>query len=85
VYCLIFFFTSILEEPDASIFRVSAKLHGFASLMTVVLVHITCLLFLLGMKFEVFVVVKSDLLEKRVLKFRVASIFGLQDGGGIFL
>ena len=90
---LSYVFTSILEELDASIFRVSAKLYVFTSLITVVLVQITCLLFLLGMRFEVFVVVKiwivvlwnCDLVEKRVLKFRVASIFGLQDGGGIFL
>jgi hypothetical protein len=45
------------------------------------------------MRFEVFVVVKiwivvlqnCDLMEERARKFRVASIFGLQDGGGIFL
>ena len=92
-HVLSYVFTGILEEPDASIFRLSAELHGFTSLMTVVLVHIICLLFLLGMRFEVFVVVKiwimflqnCDLVEERALKFRVASIFGLQDGGGNFL
>lgn len=82
VSCLLsYVFTSILEEPDASIFRVSAKLHVFTSLITVVVVQITCLLFLLGMRFEIFVVVKiwivvlwnCDLVEERALKFRVAS------------
>ena len=48
---------------------------------------------LLGLRFEVFVVVKiwivavwnCDLVEERVDNFRMASVFWLQDGGGIFL
>ena len=71
----------------------SAKRHGFTSLMTIVLVQITCLLFPLGVMFEVFVVVKMwivviwncDIMEEKVFMFRVVSIFGLQDGDGIFL
>ena len=38
-----------------------------------------------GGKNVIVVLLNCDLMEKRVLKFRVASIFGVQDGGGIFL
>jgi hypothetical protein len=58
----------------------SAKLYGFTSLMTVVVVQTTCLPLLHGVRFEVFVVVKMCMWAYEIVILWRKGLFMFQGG-----